>query len=355
MNVGALLTPLRAVLGVVATRHTMPILSHALIERQAGAVQVTVSDIGLQVSTQAAVAGLQADSAFTVPARKLCDILAKLPEGKIALQFTDKRMSILADGKRFALATMAAPDFPKKRVQESSVEIELSQAALKAALARIVPAIGKRDIRHYLNDALFDLREDALALVGCDEHRLARVRLAVTAPSAMRVIVPSKAIIELLGLLPDDAEGRVKVHLHQRQVRITWAAVELTSDVIDGSYPNYERVIPTEFKAACTIQSATFRAALSRAELFTAKYGGTVFSVDDRCLRLETQDSDEAIAVSERTGVAVNTGYNVAQLLDIVSSADAPSLRLQIAPHDTLMVSIPGRDDYLHIVSPMKV
>src|SRR5881392_2600791 len=245
-----ILDPLSAVSGIIERRHTLPILSNVLIERTTQALSFLATDIEIQITARSALMAGGDPRGVTVGARKLVDILRALPEDtELSLQVQDKRLLVKAGKSRFTLQTLPAEDFPRlAKPAGEAAKFSLKQKALRRLLGLVQYAMAQQDIRYYLNGLLMVVEEGQLKLVATYGHRLAYAALKLAADlPRQEVIVPRKTVLELAKLLAD-TDDEVKVELAATQAAFSFGSIELVSKLIDGKFPDYTRVIPTQHK-----------------------------------------------------------------------------------------------------------
>ncbi len=242
----ALLKPIQTVSGIVERRHTLPILSNLLLKKTGSELSFLATDIEVQISTKAQCEAGQ-DASTTVAARKLLDILRALPaSASVSLELNNKKLNIKAGKSRFALQTLAAEDFPTvAQATDFKAGFSLSQKSLKALLALVQYAMAQQDIRYYLNGLLLIADKAHVRVVATDGHRLAYASLPVdAAPEKVEVIIPRKTVIELERLL-EDSDEQIRIDIAATQVRFQFGNVELVSKLVEGKFPDYQRVIPS--------------------------------------------------------------------------------------------------------------
>src|SRR5215212_6266878 len=262
-----ILGPLSAVSGIIERRHTLPILSNVLIDRAADALSFLATDIEIQITAKSGLEAAAEARSVTVGARKLLDILRALPESaEVTLQQQDKRLLVKAGKSRFTLQTLPAEDFPRlAKPAGESAKFELEQKALRRVLSLVQYAMAQQDIRYYLNGLLMVVEEKQLKLVATDGHRLAYASLKLDADlPRQELIVPRKTVLELSKLLAD-TEDEVKIEVSPSQAAFSFGAIELVSKLVDGKFPDYTRVIPTQHKNRLVIERELLRQALLRA------------------------------------------------------------------------------------------
>ncbi|HNF90087.1 MAG TPA: DNA polymerase III subunit beta, partial [Thiobacillaceae bacterium] len=242
----ALLKPLQAVAGVVERKHTLPILSNVLVEVVGGRAAFIATDLELQISTWAEEQGA-ADASLTVSARKLLDICRSLPDLEpISLDLTGEQLKVQSGRSRFSLQTLPARDFPKLQIPEGQgLSFSLPQGKVKHLLSRAQYAMAVQDIRYYLNGMLFSVQGKRLTVAATDGHRLAvdGVDLDEEVAQGMDVILPRKTVLEL-GKLLGEGDDPVHIQVNQSQVVFRRPDFELRSKVVDGKFPDWQRVIP---------------------------------------------------------------------------------------------------------------
>jgi DNA polymerase-3 subunit beta len=249
------LLPLQSVSGVVERRHTLPILSNVLLELQNGVLTLTATDLEMQVASRNQTDGTGAAQATTVSARKLQDILRALPEGSsVVLDIQDKRLQLKAGKSKFSLQTLPSQDFPKLTPGGAAgAALELDQKDLKRLFGRVYYAMAQQDIRYYLNGLLLSIGAQGITAVATDGHRLALASLAreLDVPK-VEVILPRKAVLELTKLLAD-SEGKVRLEVRENQVGFSFGVIELITKVVDGKFPDYQKVVPTGYRKHFTL------------------------------------------------------------------------------------------------------
>ena len=298
-----LLKPLQAVTGIVEKRHTLPILSNVLIEQIEDRLHLLATDLEIQVSTSFGNPQKGADNyAVTTSARKLQDILRALPEqADIGLEAQNNRLLVKSGKSRFTLQTLPAEDFPKlPKAPAAAIRIKLAQKAFKSLLLLVQYAMAQQDIRYYLNGMLLVLNGDVLKVVATDGHRLAYASMKLSqAVDPLEVILPRKAVQELVKLL-NDSDDDVSVELAPTQVKFSIQDVELVSKVVDGKFPDFTRVIPTNYQKHFLIERSILQQALQRvAILSNEKFRGVRWTLTDGQLRISCTNTEQEEAFEE--------------------------------------------------------
>jgi DNA polymerase-3 subunit beta len=358
-----LLAPLSAVSGIIERRHTLPILSNVLVERVDGMLSFLATDIEIQITSRSSLAAAADAKPLTVGARKLVDILRALPEGaEVTLQQQDKRLQVKAGKSRFTLQTLPAEDFPKLAKPTGDVtRFALPQKALRRLLGLVQYAMAQQDIRYYLNGLLVLVEDQQLRLVATDGHRLAYAAMPLAANlPRQEVIVPRKTILELSKLLADSDE-EVRIELSAGQAAFAFGAVELVSKLVDGKFPDYTRVIPTQHKNRLSLDRELLRQSLQRAAILSnEKFRGVRWVLTDGSLKVvssnaEQEEAQEELEVEYR-GDALDIGFNVNYLLDVLNNVSAAQVECQFGDAaSSALLQFPAEPDFKYVVMPMRI
>ena len=358
-----LLAPLAAVSGIIERRHTLPILSNVLIDGSGDALSFLATDIEIQISARSALAGSRETRALTVGARKLLDILRALPDdAEVTLQPQDKRLQVKAGRSRFTLQTLPAEDFPKLAKAAGEVaRFAVPQKALRRLLGLVQYAMAQQDIRYYLNGLLMVVEGGELKLVATDGHRLAFAAMPLTANlPRQEAIVPRKTVVELAKLLAD-SDDEVRVDLSATQAGFSFGSIELVSKLIDGKFPDYTRVIPTQHKNRLQAARDPLRQALQRAAILSnEKFRGVRWVLTDGSLKIVSSNADQEEAQEELevqyAGDALDIGFNVNYLLDVLNNV--PGNELECAFGDSsssALISYASEKGFKYVVMPMRI
>ncbi|MGZ8264769.1 MAG: DNA polymerase III subunit beta, partial [Burkholderiales bacterium] len=292
----ALLKPLQAVTGIVEKRHTLPILSNVLLERNAERLQLFATDLEIQISTRCEADKGGAAQSLTVSARKLQDILRSLPEGtELALEVQNNRLQVKAGKSRFNLQTLPAADFPLLGDAGAPLTtVTVPQKTLKELLLLVQFSMAQQDIRYYLNGMLLVLDGGEMRVVATDGHRLGYASGSVATQSEKReVILPRKAVLELSRLLAETDES-VDIELYSNQVKFRFADIELTTKIIDGKFPDYTRVIPTNYQKHINVNRIALLQALQRAAILSnEKFRGVRWMLAGGSLRISCTNNEQ--------------------------------------------------------------
>jgi len=358
----ALLKPLQAVSGIVERRHTLPILANVLLEQKDGGLHVTATDLEMQITAVADIPGKDGQ-ATTVAARKLQDLLRALPDGSMLnVEAAGNKMTVRAGRSRFNLQTMAAGDYPRISLGTEQLQtLSLPQKDLRGLFALAEFAMAQQDIRYYLNGMLLVVDQASLQAVATDGHRLSWASLAVPGSyTRQEVILPRKTVLEL-GKLLADTEEPVTLDILANQVRFRFGNVELVSKVVDGKFPDYNRVIPSGYTKLLELDRLELLSALQRAAILSnEKFRGVRVVLSDGelkiiCTNAEQEEAEEVLEVPYK-GDSLDIGFNITYLLDVLQNLESERVRLGFGDaNSSALVSMPDRDDYKYVVMPLRI
>ena len=357
------LAALQSVAGIVERRHTLPVLANVLIRKTAGEVQLTTSDLEIQIRTQVDLGGEDAAFATTVGARKLIDILRTLPSDQLVSLESAQNKLILKGGKsKFTLQTLPADDFPL--VQEApsfGPAFSVPQKTLKSLLNQVSFSMAVHDIRYYLNGILFVAEGTKLSLVATDGHRLAfaSAELDVEVPK-QEVILPRKTVLELQRLL-SDKDGAIELQFAANQARFRFEGMEFVTKLVEGKFPDYNRVIPRNHPNIVILGRTALLAALQRAAIMTSeKFKGVRLNLERGSLRVAANNADQEEAVDELDiqydGSAIEIGFNVTYLIDALANMSQDMVRLELNDgNSSALLTIPDNEHFKYVVMPMRI
>ena len=365
-----LLAVLQSVAGIVERRHTLPVLANVMIRKSGGAIQLTTSDLEIQIRTTAELGGDDGNFATTVGARKLIDILRTMPADQTVSLESNQAKVILKGGKsRFTLQTLPAEDFPL--VQEAAnfgPAFSVPQRTLKHLLDQVAFAMAVHDIRYYLNGILFVAEGKTLSLVATDGHRLAfaSATLDVEVPK-QEVILPRKTVIELQRLLSDASvpEGEqapmIEMRFAGNQAKFSFGGMEFVTKLVEGKFPDYNRVIPKSHKNSVTLGRAPLLASLQRTAILTSeKFKGVRLNVEPGLLRVAANNAEQEEAIDELDidygGDAIEIGFNVTYLIDALANMGQEMVRIDLQDsNSSALVTIPDDAHFKYVVMPMRI
>ena len=358
-----LLKSLGHVQSVVERRNTIPILSNVLIEaRDDNSIRLMATDLDLQVD-ESVPATVSQPGATTVPAHTLFDIVRKLPEGsQVELNAADGKMRLSAGRARFNLSTLPRDDFPVISEGELPTSFELPAATLRQIIDKTRFAISSEETRYYLMGIFLHVADDQLKAAATDGHRLARVVLPKPdgADGMPDVIVPRKCVAELRKLL-DEVEGTVEVSLSPTKIRFGLGSAVLTSKLIDGTFPDYNRVIPTANDKLLKLDPKTFSAGVDRVSTIASEKTRAVkMSVDRDKVTLSVTSPENGVATEEVPADYGNDGleigFNARYLLDILGEIDGDTVEVHLADAAApTLLRENDKSNALYVLMPMRV
>lgn len=359
----ALLRPLTLVAGVVERRQTLPVLSNVLINIEGDQVALTGTDLEVELIGRTVASAVEQEGSATVPARKLMDICKSLPEqAEVQLAVEDGRALLRSGRSRFTLSTLPAAEFPSIEEVEGGQALSVPRGTLKHLIDSTLFAMAQQDVRYYLNGLLLEIQTNLLRAVATDGHRLAMCSrsVEVTVEQSQKLIVPRKGIVELSRLL-DDSDEPVSLTLGSTHVRVHTGDFTFTSKLIDGKFPDYERVVPRNGDKVLIADRADLRQMLSRtAILSNEKYRGVRLYLEPGNLKVmannpEQEEAEETIAV-DYNGAAMEIGFNVGYLIDVLSVLNEDRMQMTLAnASSSALLEEPGGGDALYVVMPMRL
>ncbi len=357
------LSVLQSVAGIVERRHTLPILANVLIRKTGSALQLTTSDLEIQIRTTAELDGDAGNFTTTVGARKLIDILRTMPSDQTVSLESSQNKLILKGGKsRFTLQSLPAEDFPL--VQEAASfgpSFSVPQKTLKELLHQVSFAMAVHDIRYYLTGILFVAEGKQLSLVATDGHRLAfsSATLDVEVPR-QEVILPRKTVLEMQRLL-SDKEGAIEMQFAGNQAKFTFDGMEFVTKLVEGKFPDYNRVIPKNHKNTITMGRTALLATLQRTAILTSeKFKGVRLNLEPGVLRVASSNAEQEEAVDELeidyNGDAIEIGFNVTYLIDALTNMDQDMVQVDLADsNSSALITIPENTTFKYVVMPMRI
>lgn len=358
----ALLRPLQAVIGVVERRQTMPILADVLLVARDGTLTVTGTDLEVELVAEGAPDAIAVPGEIAVPGRKLLDICRTLPEAaSLTLQLDGDRLVIRSGRSRFVLATLPAAEFPVIEKVETSSKLRLLQKDFGRLLDKTQFSMAQQDVRYYLNGLLLETAKNRLRGVATDGHRLAMCDISIENQDVIpgQVIVPRKGVTELHRLLGNAEE--IDIALGSNHIRAVLGPIRFTSKLIDGRFPDYERVIPRNAGALMRADRELLRQALQRAAILSnEKYRGVRLELSKNSLKIQANNPDQEEASDEievrYQGEAMEIGFNVNYLLDALAAVDGPEVELRfVDPNSSCLIAAPENTQTRFVVMPMRL
>jgi DNA polymerase III subunit beta len=358
----ALLKPLQVVSGIVERRQTLPILANILVRKEGERVSFTATDLEIQIQTNADIGAGKDASSTTVAARKLVDILRALPEADVALSLAGKKLTIQSGKSRFNLQTLAAEEYPTVAQAEFSADFTLPAATLKYLLSMVHFSMAAQDIRYYLNGMLLVVDGTTVRAVATDGHRLAMCEVSKDgATGKVEAIIPRKTILELSRLLPDAEDAQVRVQMAANQVKFSFGAIELISKLVEGKFPDYQRVIPANNTKSFAIGREELMSALTRAAILTTdKFKGVRMVLATGALKITSTNADQEEAQEELeidySGDGLDIGFNVTYLLDVLANLKSEQIKFSLGDAlGSALITMIDSEKFKYVVMPMRI
>lgn len=362
INRDELLRPLQLVAGVVEKRQTLPVLANAYIEAKDGVLNLIGTDLEVELSGSVAADSIESEGEITVPARKLLDICKSLPDGSmISFDVTDTKAMVTSGRSKFRLTTLPATEFPRVAGVQGGGSFELMQGQLKRLIDRTAFAMAQQDVRYYLNGMLFELSSGQLRAVSTDGHRLAMCTLnADMQVDKQQAILPRKAVLEL-GRLLVNADEMVSLQFSDTHFTAQMSGYSFTSKLIDGKFPDYERVLPKGGDKVVFADRVELRQACTRAAILSnEKYRGVRVQLSDGQLTMvannpEQEEAEETVSV-DYAGPELEVGFNVQYLVDVLGVLSEDQLRITMADSaSSALLEDPEEGDSVYVVMPMRL
>jgi DNA polymerase-3 subunit beta len=358
-----LLAPLQAINNVVERRQTLPILGNVLVVAEDdGTVTLTATDMEVEIIVGLTAAVAQS-GAITVPARKFLDICRALPpEASLTFAIQDEKVKLQSGRSRFLLATQPAAEFPSIGGFDAIVEFELTADTLRALVEGTQFAMAHQDVRYYLNGLLFELSDGIIRTVATDGHRLALCDrpLNVTGGDSKQIIVPRKGVVELMRMLSGDDEA-IQIVVGDNHLKATSRRQTLTTKLVDGRFPDYERVIPRAGEKKVFANREVLKAGLARASILSnEKFRGVRVVLSNNQLMAiahnpEQEEAEEEIEV-EYSGDELEIGFNVSYLLDVLSVLKSENVRVDfIDSNSSCLIQDPEDETARYVIMPMRL
>ena len=357
-----LLTPLQQVIGAVERRQTLPILGNVLFKSSGGDLTLSATDLEIEM-VASVVADNSDDFQVTIPARKLLDICKALPEGsKINFNIEETRVSLTSGRSRFTLATLPASEFPgldEIAVQQS---FEIPQKVFKGLFDKTSFAMAQQDVRYYLNGILMEISTGAIKLVATDGHRLAlsQAELDTGVSDERQIIIPRKAVLELSRLL-ESTDAAASCELSQNHLRVETGSLVFTTKLIDGKFPDYQRVIPVDGNKTLQVERETLKQAMSRiAILSNEKYRGIRLTLTSGNLAIQANNPDQEEAEEELPveydETDMEIGFNVTYLIDVLNVLGSEKVQIKLKDSNSSAIMSDSKDESsLYVVMPMRL
>jgi DNA polymerase III subunit beta len=354
---------LQSVSGIVERRHTLPVLANVLIRKTGAQIELTTSDLEIQVRTSAELGGDGGNFATTVGARKLIDILRSMPADQtVTLTANQNKLTLQGGKSRFTLQTLPSDDFPL--VQEAAdfgPMFSVPQKTLKLLVNQVHFAMAVHDIRYYLNGILFVAEGKSLTLVATDGHRLALAQATLDSEiPKQEVILPRKTVLELQRLLKDE-DTPIEMRFAGNQAKFSFSGMEFVTKLVEGKFPDYNRVIPKNHKNSVTLGRAPLLASLQRAAILTSeKFKGVRVNLEPGSLRIASSNAEQEEAKEELEidygGDSIEIGFNVTYLIDAMLNMSQEMVKLELQDtNSSVLITVPEQAGFKYVVMPMRI
>lgn len=360
----ALLGPLQLVAGAVERRQTLPVLANILLVLTDDKLSLTGTDLEVEIVGRLDVESVTDIGEITVPARKLLDICRSLPDNAM-IDITldeDQRLLVKSSRSRFILSTLPANDFPSTEITEGDVQFNCPQFLIKRLIDRTSFAMAQQDVRYYLNGMLWETENNTLRCVATDGHRLAMCtrEIDINVPSKSQAILPRKGVVELSRLLKDD-DSVLQVTLSSHHIRVETPDYTLTSKLVDGKFPDYERVLPKGGNNILLGNRDELKQAFGRtAILSNEKYRGVRLTLNEGMLTIvannpEQEEAEEQVVI-DYTGDKIEIGFNVSYLQDVTNVLSTENIKLTLSDaNSSALIEEPESGDSVYVVMPMRL
>lgn len=358
----AILKPLQFVSGVVERRQTLPVLSNVLLNAEANRISLTATDLEVEL-----VAHLDLEvtepGEITLPARKFLDICRTLPEGAMLDVSVSKERAQVKSGKsRFTLSTLPATEFPVVEEINAVKDFSLPQKELKRLIDQTQFSMAQQDVRYYLNGMMLEIQNNRLGSVATDGHRLAMCEVAaeVAVDEAQQVIVPRKGIQELSRLL-EEVDSPVTIQVGSNHIRIQLGDVRFTSKLIDGKFPDYQRVMPSNIDKEVIAERDILKQALTRTSILSnEKYRGVRITLEKNRMSIqahnpEQEEAEEEIEV-EYKGANLEIGFNVTYLLETLNVIAGDKVKISLSDsNSSCLITQKDSEACRYVIMPMRL
>ena len=364
-NRETLLLPLHLAASVVERRQTHPILGNLLVQAtEEGLVTLTGTDLEMQLVAEVGSMNVQAAGEATIPARKLADIWRSLPENaEVSIEAKVDRAVLRSGRSRYSLATLPVDDFKRYESGAEEAQLQLDSGEMRKLIDRVSFSMAQQDVRYFLNGMLLEVTADHVRTVATDGHRLAMCTREQGVPGVeerLQVIIPRKGVGEIARLM-DESDGEVTLSVSSNALQVSQGGYKLTTKLIDGKFPDYERVIPTDLTRVITCDRNALRLALQRAAILSnEKYRGVQLIAEEQQLTIQAKNPDqeeaeEIIAVAYQ-GKPMDTGFNVGYLQEVLNALGTDEVHFGVSEaNDSAVIHAVGEDLAKYVVMPMRL
>jgi len=359
----ALIKPLQLVAGVVEKRQTLPVLANVLMVLEGDKLSLTGTDLEVEIVGRLQLSEVSGDGEITVPAKKFLDICRALPEGsKIEFSLSDQKVTVKSGKTRFTLSTLPANDFPAVDQGADDLNFACEQKEVKRLIDRTSFAMAQQDVRYYLNGMLWEVRNQEIRVVATDGHRLAMCTrpVNVVVDQNKQAILPRKGVIELSRLL-NESDETVEVSIGTSHIRAITKDYTFTSKLVDGKFPDYERVLPKGGDKIILGDRAELKQAFARTSILSnEKYRGVRLELSSGVLTIvannpEQEEAQDQVTV-EYEGESLEVGFNVSYLQDVSNVLDSEKIKITLSDsNSSALLEEPENSDSAYVVMPMRL
>lgn len=359
----ALIKPLQLVAGVVEKRQTLPVLANVLLVIEGDKLSLTGTDLEVEIVGRLQLPEAVGDGEITVPAKKFLDICRALPEGSIIeFSLNDQKVTVKSGKTRFTLSTLPANDFPAVEQGNNDINFQCEQKEVKRLIDRTSFAMAQQDVRYYLNGMLWEVRDQEIRVVATDGHRLAMCTrpVNISVEQVKQAILPRKGVIELSRLL-NESDEQVEVAIGSSHIRAITKEYTFTSKLVDGKFPDYERVLPKGGDKIILGNRAELKQAFARTSILSnEKYRGVRLELETGVLTIvannpEQEEAQDQVSV-EYEGSSLEVGFNVSYLQDVSNVLDSEKIKITLSDsNSSALLEEPENSDSAYVVMPMRL
>ncbi|MCY4177218.1 MAG: DNA polymerase III subunit beta [Endozoicomonadaceae bacterium] len=363
-----LIKPLQLVAGIVERRQTLIVLSNVLLSVHKDVLLLTGTDLEVELIGKVALQNVEEEGATTVSARKLMDICKALPEQSEILIYKEENKLIIVSGpSRFCLAVLSAEKYPNIEEKEGNSSFVIDQASLRYLIERTGFAMAQQDVRYYLNGVLLEIGNEQLRVVATDGHRMAMCTLHLDLGMSDdekgydQFIVPRKGILGLARLIAQGGDEKISISLGSNHMRGQTSDFVFTTKLVDGKFPDYERVILKNGDKKVVLDREVVKQALQRVSILSnEKCKGVQLRLDKDRLKITANNPEQELAEEELDvdygGKPLNIGFNVHYILHVLSVLNCEKVIMVLSgPNDAVLIKEPDSENSLYVIMPMRL
>jgi len=347
---------------VAERRQTIPILANLRLKTIEGRLEVTATDLEIQIKTFSDLIEIQEEGETTVSARKMSELCRSLPEGEnVEFSLSNGKLSVISSNFHADFATISADDFPEIEINEEQKPVSINSGILKRILTKTSFSMASQDVRYYLNGMLLEVEGNRINGVATDGHRLAFSSAKTKSTDIeTRNILPRKAVLELAKLLSTN-DDNIELLIGPSYVDVSTENLRFCSKLIDGKYPDYDKVFPTGDPLPLDISKELLQSALSRASVLSnEKYRGVRFELSANKLKLTANNPEQESAEEELdvvyAGSELEVGFNIGYLLDVLNSIETDNVNFEFYGEDSsCIIKEKDSNDDIYVIMPMRL